>query len=196
MESERDGLFHRKQTTKHEARQSTFERGQSSILAPRSPRREKEPGSCVRFNSFLEGSEADARSFIFMELDHKRDQARCSVICHQTARMQCPNMERMSCPKHLFLAVSFPASRSELQLSDKQRSWTPSPAHSSPPPGVGTLLPGPVCSSSPRLSPAGTAVIFDLGYVYTKSLPRCFSHPFVPPVGPGLLSLPLSCWCF
>lgn len=131
-----------------------------------------------------------------MELDHKRDQARCSVICHQTARMQCPNMERMSCPKHLFLAVSFPASRSELQLSDKQRSWTPSPAHSSPPPGVGTLLPGPVCSSSPRLSPAGTAVIFDLGYVYTKSLPRGFSHPFVPLVGPGLLSLPLSCWCF
>lgn len=86
---------------------------------------EKSEAAIFSVNSFLEGSEPDAQGFISMELDHKWDQARCSVICHQIARMQCPNMERMSCPKHLFLAMAFPASRSKLQLIDKHRPRTP-----------------------------------------------------------------------
>lgn len=86
---------------------------------------EKSEAAIFSVNSFLECSGPDARGFISMELDHKWDQARCSVICHQIARMQCPNMERMSCPKHLFLAMAFPASRSKLQLIDKHRPRTP-----------------------------------------------------------------------
>lgn len=42
VESERTGLFCRKQTTKHKARQSTFEGGQSSILAHHSPKRKED----------------------------------------------------------------------------------------------------------------------------------------------------------
>lgn len=104
-----------------------------SIPACHSPKRKKRKAEIFSFNSFLECSEPDAQGFIFTELDHKWDQAPCSVICHQITRMQCPNMERMSCPKHLFLAMSFPAWRSKLELTDKHRSWTPSPPHSSPP---------------------------------------------------------------
>ena len=100
---------------------------QLSIPASHSPKRKKKSEAArFSFNSFLESSEAVAQSLIFTELDHKWDPACCSVICHRIARMRCPNMERMSCPKHLFLAVSFPALRSKLQLIDKHRSWTPS----------------------------------------------------------------------
>lgn len=106
-----------------------------SIQACHSPKRKTREREALRFkvNSFLEGSEAEARSFIFTELDHKWDPARCSVICHQIARMWCPNTERMSCPKRLFLAASFPALRSKLGLIDKHGSQTPSAPHPSPP---------------------------------------------------------------
>lgn len=110
--------------------------GRQPVQHPRlsfTKKEEKSEAAIFSFNSFLECSAADAQSFIFMELDHKWDQVHCSVICHQIARMRCPNMERMSCPKHLFLAMSFPALRSKLQQIDKHRSWTLSPTHSSPP---------------------------------------------------------------
>lgn len=43
--------------------------------------------------------------------------------------MQCPNVERMSCLKHLFLAASFPVLRSKPQWTDKRgsRSLPPLP---------------------------------------------------------------------
>lgn len=107
-------------------RESTSRR--QSVQRPRlsfTKKEEKSEAAIFSFNSFLECSEPDARGFMSMELDHKWDQARCSVICHQIARMQCPNMERMSCPKHLFLDMAFPASRSKLQLIDKHRPRTP-----------------------------------------------------------------------
>lgn len=99
---------------------------------PVTKKEEKSEAAIFSLNSFLKCSEPDAQSFIFMELDHKRDQACSLVICHQIERMWCPNVERMSCPKHLFLAMSFPAWRSKLQLIDKHKSQTPSTLSSPP----------------------------------------------------------------
>lgn len=154
---------------------------QLSIPASHSPKRKKK-NEAARFsiNSFLESSEAFAQSLIFTELDHKWDPACCSVICHRIARMWCPNMERMSCPKHLFLAVSFPALRSKLQLIDKHRSWTPSAPHPSPPLTDCTRLAQRAGLCPPYFCLAGAAMIFNLGYVYPRSLPQTFSHPFIP----------------
>ena len=162
---------------------------QLSIPASHSPKRKKK-NEAARFsiNSFLESSEAFAQSLIFTELDHKWDPACCSVICHRIARMWCPNMERMSCPKHLFLAVSFPALRSKLQLIDKHRSWTPSAPHPSPPLTDRTRLAQRAGLCPPYFCLAGAAMIFNLGYVYPRSLPQTFSHPFIPLLESGCFS--------
>lgn len=162
---------------------------QLSIPASHSPKRKKKSEAArFSFNSFLESSEAVAQSLIFTELDHKWDPACCSVICHRIARMQCPNMERMSCPKHLFLAVSFPALRSKLQLIDKHRSWTPSAPQPSPPLTDRTLLAQRAALSPPYFRLAGAAMIFNLAYVYPRRLRQIFSHPFIPLLESGCLS--------
>lgn len=126
-------LSHRRQKIKStERKRKHFQKAASSHPSLSFTKKEEQSEAAILgFNSFLECSEPDAWDFIFIELDHKWDQAPGSVICHQIARMWCPNMERMLCPKHLFLAMSFPALRSKLHLIDKHGAWTPCPTHSS-----------------------------------------------------------------